>query len=365
MRAVLERAVRSWWTGDLGLAGEALSIMLAPLSAAWLAATWWRNHRVERRGATEVDGVKVVSIGNLAVGGTGKTPLASIVARHLVARGARPAILLSGYGRDELLLHRRWTPELDVRAGRDRVRLARDAVADGASWAVLDDGFQHRSLARDLDVVLLAVEDDFPGRLLPRGPYREGVSALQRADAIIVTRRTASLEEAQIFVERVRSIVEPPAVVVGCIHLAPGRLSDLVDWRSGEAAWEGDASPEGLHRSAPALEAPIGVTGVARPEAFRRSLVALSSGEVDLFAFPDHHEIDFEVLGRCRKRAPGRPIVLTEKDAVTVGEDAAGLEDTWVLQQRVEWDWGRSTFFQLLDEHISGSAEIAGRSREA
>ena len=108
-----------------------------------------------------------------------------------------PALLLSGYGTDEVLLHRSWNPSVPVLADPDRVAGARRAVRDGASTVVVDDGFQHRRLARDLDIVLLSVEDPFPGGVLPVGPYREPAESLARAHAIVLTRRGASIEAAR------------------------------------------------------------------------------------------------------------------------------------------------------------------------
>src|SRR3990167_4657318 len=111
-----------------------------------LQAGWFRPHRLTR---------PVVSVGNLTWGGTGKTPLAARLASQLAARGGcRPAILTRGYGGDEPSVLRRLAPGVPVLVGASRVATGRRAIRDGADLLILDDGFQHRRLHRDLDIVL-------------------------------------------------------------------------------------------------------------------------------------------------------------------------------------------------------------------
>jgi len=205
VKVSLHARVRRWWAGERGWAGRFLFLLAAP--AEWLfgAAVRRRNRAYDRRGGERVAGLVVVSVGNLSVGGTGKTPVSAWLARLLRERGAETVLLARGYGEDELLLHRRWNPEVSVVADPDRLRGARTALRGGAAAAVLDDGFQHRALARDADVVLLSAEEGPPGHLLPRGPFREPLAALARADAVVVTRRTASADEARRLAERVRA----------------------------------------------------------------------------------------------------------------------------------------------------------------
>jgi tetraacyldisaccharide 4'-kinase len=263
------------------------------------------------------------------VGGTGKTPVASWVARRCEEEGGRPALLLSGHGRDEVLLHRRWTPAIPVLVGRDRVDAARRALAQGADVAIVDDGFQHRRLARDLDIVLLAVEDRFPGRVLPRGPYREGPGALLRADAIVVTRRSGGAEEARALADRVRGL-GCRALVAG-IRIVGGHWFDL----------RGDPSPE------PRGEA-LAVAAVGRPAAFGETVRGLLGARVELAAFPDHHEFGARDAERLRAWAGSRAIVTTEKDAVKLASFSDTLGDVYVLRQEIAWDWGERAFRDLL-----------------
>lgn len=139
----------------------------------------------------------VISVGNVTVGGTGKSPFTAWTARELAAAGARPAIALRGYGArdpdrgDEALEYRDTAPGIPVLAGADRHASVVAALARGEAIGsvVLDDGFQHRRLARDLDVVLVdATRPGLDGRLLPAGWLREPAASLARADAVVVTR---------------------------------------------------------------------------------------------------------------------------------------------------------------------------------
>jgi len=273
--------------------------------------------------------VKVISVGNLAVGGTGKTPVASWIVRVLSDRGEEPAVVLSGYGRDEDLLHRKWTPDALVVSASDRVSGARRAKREGANVIVLDDGFQHRHLARSLDIVLLSVEDRFPGRVLPAGPYRESTRALERADAIILTRRLVSADAAR-ELERTVS-VQVPGLVIASVHLVDASVRSL----------EGDEVTE-------RLETPLVLTAIARPDAFQSNVARFSRGRVELLAYRDHHEFTEVDARRARARAGSRPIVMTEKDAVKLSPYSSVLGEAWVVEQRLAWDWGEGQILDLL-----------------
>ena len=177
-----------------------LPSVLAPFS--WSAARIYgmgasfvdRRHRL--RGATRVP-VPVISVGNLSVGGTGKTPFTRRLAESIIASGGKPAIALRGYrasstgGSDEAREYAESLPGVSVLVGPDRVRTISSALksAPGSfDCVLLDDGFQHRRLHRDLDIVL--VDSSRPavfGDLLPNGWLREPVKALERADCVVLT----------------------------------------------------------------------------------------------------------------------------------------------------------------------------------
>jgi len=320
--------------------GVVLSVLLAPLSWLWAAATSIRNRRYDARGGTTIDDVAVVSVGNLAVGGTGKTPLASWVAKRASEAGGRPALLLGGYARDETLLHGVWTPGLPVVVDPDRVAGARQARSLGADVVVLDDGFQHRALHRRLDIVLLAVEDRFPGSLLPCGPYREPAGALARANVVVMTRRGGTIGDARRLEARVLSVRGiSDKVVTASVWLAPDRMRAL--------AGRGASSR---------LANPLVVTAIARPEAFLREVESVCEGSAELLAFADHHDYTADDACRARARARDRPIVVTEKDAVKFIEFSEQLGDAWVMEQRVEWDWGEEDVKRLLASLFASEA---------
>lgn len=367
MRGALERFAWRMWRGEAGYGGRLVRILLLPLEGAWRLTTHARNRRHDRSGARSVTGLRIVSVGNLAVGGTGKTPMAAWIAARLQTMGARPVLLLRGYGDDEIALHRSWNPDVPVEVGSDRVKAAETARAQGADAAVLDDGFQHRGLARSLDVVLLAVEDPLPGPLLPRGPYREPMTALRRADLVILTRRSRSREEAEGQLARLRSAgVLSDSADTACVRLESDSLRTLSDFASGRSARverpgrsvveAGGGSPtdeEGVEgREAVAL------TAIARPHAFRDTVEALTHSSVELLAYPDHHSYSREDVRRARRKAGSRPIFVTEKDAVKLEDHVEALGETWVVGQRLDWDWGRDDVIRRLEAVFGPNEEV-------
>ena len=325
----LEPGVRRWWAGSLGWRGAVLDVVTAPLAWGYAATVGLRNRGFDKKGGTRVEGMRVLSVGNLAVGGTGKTPLAAWVARRAAEQGGGVAVVARGYGRDEVLLHRRWNPDLPMVADPDRVAGVRAAKAQGAGVVVLDDGFQHRRLARDLDLVLLAAEDPFPARMLPRGPFREPASALARAHAVVVTRRTATAGEAHALARRVAS--EHGHLTLAVVALMPGPWQDL----AGQAA----DPPEG-----PTLCA----AAVARPEAFAAQVAAASGNPTELVSFADHHEYTAADAQALRGQAGTRTLVVTEKDAVKLMDHAALLGPVRVLTQTLQWQEGEDALTTLV-----------------
>jgi len=330
VRGALERFARRFWAGELGRAGSILVLALTPLAWLWGAGGALRNRRWVRSGGTRVPGLCIVSVGNLAVGGTGKTPLAGWVARFYADRGHRVSVLTRGYGGDEPLLHRRWSADVPVIVDPDRVRGARAAVEEGRDVAVLDDGFQHRRLARTVDLVVLAAEQGYPGRVLPVEPFREGVGALARATAVAVSRRTATVDEARQLGDAIARRF--PHLVVAGFRLVRGRWVDL--------AGTPRADPSGSL---------LAVAGVGRPETFFATVCAVApSADVESLPLADHRAYDRRDAERLALRAAGRTLVVTEKDAVKLACHADVLGDVAVLSQAVEWEWGCERIEELL-----------------
>ena len=330
MRARVERLARRWWAGDLGAAGRALSVLAAPASWMW-SALGAAKSRAGARSPTRIPGLRVVSVGNLAVGGTGKTPLVRWVAAELEAGGAAPCVLVGRAAADEAELHRRWSPTVPVLVDRDRTASAARARAAGHRAAVLDDGFHHTSLARDLDLVLISADDPFPGAVLPRGPYREPTSALGRAGMVVITRRSATAERAAAVAARIQG--HWPGLVAGVLALEPGALTRL----DGSPA---STFPSGRFASRSPSRDVLAVAGVARPDAFARAAEQVVSGAVELLAFADHRAYRAADVERIRRKARGRTVVTTEKDAVKLERWRERLGDVVVLRDRLLWESG-------------------------
>lgn len=335
MRRLAESLIRTLWARDPSPAARALSLALVPLEFLYRGGVALRNAAYDRGWLSTVEApVPVVSVGNLSVGGTGKTPVSAWIARLLADRGRAPALVSRGYGKDELSLHRRWNPDVPVVADPDRVRAARSAALEGRAVVVLDDGFQHRRLSRALDLVLLAVEDpwvDGEGRerLLPRGPLREPSTALHRADWVLLTRRVATERRARRAEARIRALA--PELRVARVRLAPRDWVTL-DGREAE----------------PPPGAMLAVTGIARPRGFGEMVKRTAPGPVELMSFPDHHPFTPADLRSIGERAAGRPVVTTEKDAVRLVGLPDRPDDVRVLRLRVEVETGKGELRRAL-----------------
>ena len=176
------------WFGSDGLA-RAARIALAPAERLFAGASGFRTLMYDAgwvRG--ELAAIPVVSVGNLTVGGTGKTPVSAWIARWLCDHGATPAVVLRGYGADEPVVHRVLNPDIDVVIGANRLHAIDEAVDRGADIAVLDDGFQHRQLRRTVDIVLISA-DRWPDeiRMLPAGPCNSSGSRRDSAGGVSLT----------------------------------------------------------------------------------------------------------------------------------------------------------------------------------
>lgn len=283
-------------------------------------------------------------VGNLTVGGTGKTPLTAWFAAEIARRGKRPAIVLRGYGGDETRVHEVLNPTVPVLPYPRRLAGIRRARERGAEVAVLDDAFQHRAVRGHANVVLVAAETglDSP-RLLPRGPWREPLSALSRATLIVVTRKDAG-EERAASTARELARLQPGLPRAGA-HL---RLSGLA--RYGESGRLG--APMGLRGFA----CPLVVAGVARPDAVRAQL-AQAGAKVDLFrVYPDHHRYSRADVDRIAGEVNGGPLVTTLKDAVKLAPLLPERIPVYVMLQEVEWETGREAVEDMIGRLLGSDA---------
>jgi tetraacyldisaccharide 4'-kinase len=245
-----------------------------------------------------------VAIGNLAVGGAGKTPFAAWTAAYFARRGLRPGILLRGYRGDEQAVHQRLVPDAIVVANPDRIAGAASARAAGAQVLVLDDAYQRLDVARDVNIALVSTESAPPRAVawpLPAGPWREDWSALGRADVIIVTRRRAAIAESHRLAARIAE--RWPKAIVASVHLA---VEGLLGLRSG-----GRVALALLARKRVVVAA-----GIADPASFAAQVRA-TGATVQLMAYQDHHPYPAGDVARLALAARDADyVVVTEKDAV-------------------------------------------------
>lgn len=294
-------------------------------------------------------GLPTISIGNLTVGGSGKTPVSAWIAQRLLARGERPAILLRGYGDDEPLVHARLTPEAIVVADADRSAAAARARALGATVLVLDDAFQHRRAGRDVDVVLVSAEQGLGHRVLPAGPLREAVGGLRRASLIIVTRKSVDVSVAAAVAEAGRVIA--PGSGVALAHLRPDALVPVSHGRSASGP------PEPVLRPVPLEtlrgERILAVSAIGAPRAFEAQLAGLGAA-VTSASYPDHHGFDARDVTALTARAEGLDrVVCTLKDAVKLGPLWPPVAPPlWYLSQTVDVERGGEAVEALLDRLV-------------
>lgn len=329
MTGRLDDLARRWWGGELGAAGRALDIALAPAEAAYRLGTVLRNAAYDRGMLpSESAPLPVISVGNIAVGGTGKTPFTSWLALRLESRGESPAIVHGGYAGDEPELHRTWLPHIPVLVDRDRAHAAQRARAGGATVLLLDDAFQHRRLRRDLDIVLVSVERwSGTARLLPRGGWRERPDALRRAGLVVCVRKTAAVAES--------------LKLAADLRVTSGRPVMRVHLRA--SGWQQAGAP-----ASPPVGPCVIVAGLADPSLFAanaRTAGAQVSAEV---TFPDHHDYDAADVARIRAAAAGRPLVTSAKDWVKL-RDRLDTAQMWVLTQDLVVDDGEDLLDIALD----------------
>ena len=268
-----------------------------------------------------------IAVGNLSVGGTGKTPLAAWIADYCVRRSRRPGVLLRGYGRDEELVHERLVPGAIVVANRDRLAGGDAAQSRGADVLVLDDAFQLLAVRRDLNIAVLAAEQERLARwTLPAGPWREPRRALGRADLLVVTRKRADAESAAALAADLAA--RWPSATVVQARLV---VRTLVGMRSGTRV-----SLDGLRG-----QQVYAAAAIADPESFAVQIRA-SGATVQLAAYQDHHEYDAADVQRLvRLAAAAGYLVVTEKDAVKLRAlwPAEGPEP---FVAELEWMWERN-----------------------
>ncbi len=303
---------------------------------------------------------RVISVGNLTVGGTGKTPVVIALAAALQSRGRKVGVISRGYKRrsespifevsdgktpaaggpvetgDEPFLIAQRCPGVPVAVGADRPAVGRFVLErHHVDTLILDDGYQHLALRRDVDILILDAAAPFGnGYLLPRGGLREPLSAAARATAVLVTRASQ------------------------------GRLDNLkaavAAAAPGMPVWVTDFAPAAvLEVGGPAIKDPavlkaervLAVSGIGRPDSFRKLLSAAGGTVVHHCVFPDHHAYSREDVRFIQRNAEGLGvdrIVTTEKDAVKLAEFDETKGTIWAVRIDMTWIEGREEWTRVV-----------------
>lgn len=323
--------VRTWLSGVAGLYGLVVRLRM------WCYRRgWWTSSRLPCR---------VISVGNVTVGGTGKTPVVILLANWLQSEGQRVAVLSRGYKRagpafqllvsdgtrllvgpcesgDEPFLIARRCAGAIVAVGTDRAALGRWVLEQfPVDCFILDDGFQHLPLYRDVDLVLLDATDATGlDAMLPAGRLREPLSGLSRASGVVITRADSSRHVEAIrsrITPHVGSIPDPIEIVFRPESLIAIRGEDHrpLEWCRGKNAWV--------------------VSGIGNSGSFARSVEALGTVVVGRTIFKDHHDYRAEDLVGIKAQAQGAGAALvltTEKDAGKLAGLLAPGDPWWALR---------------------------------
>jgi len=335
--------------------GMAAALCRFVLRLAEIPYTWavvWRNRRYDC-GRAEVHrvGVPVISVGNLTLGGTGKTPLVAWLARWFRAQGVRVSVVSRGYGAeaggcsDEAREFALQLPDVPHLRSPDRVAAAQVAIEELQTQLILlDDAFQHRRIARDLDIVLLDALAPFGfEHVFPRGTLREPLCGLRRADAVLLS----------------RADVLPPAdreaIRRRVAEIAPNAL-----WAEVRHASQELFSADGERRPLDLLQQGrvAAFCGLGNPDGFRHTLEVCRCQVADFREYPDHHpysRADIEELDRWVGGLNVTAVVCSQKDLVKIGLPRLGGKSLWALRIAIEFLAGQKCFEERLTQILTDS----------
>ena len=316
---------------------------------------------------------RVVSVGNLTVGGTGKTPIVILLTEWLLAKGHRVAVLSRGYKRtskasrllvsdgsrmlvgpleagDEPFLIAQRCPQAIVAVGADRVALGQWVLErHPVDCLILDDGFQHRALHRDVDLVLLDATDAAGlGALLPAGRLREPLQGLDRAGAVMIT-RADSRQDVEAIHSRLRAVPCPYEDTIEVVFRPESVLAIVsreqqpVEWGRKKKAWL--------------------VSGIGNSHSFRRSAESIGIEILGETAFEDHHRYRDEEIRQIRAavQAHGSEMVLTtEKDGGKLSPFLLPNDPWWMLRLGTDIVRGKDRLHRLIDGPSSDDIQQVG-----
>jgi tetraacyldisaccharide 4'-kinase len=333
-----------------GVAPSLTRSLLRAAEVPYTIAVDRRNRRFDR-GHSQVHraNIPLISVGNITLGGTGKTPMVKWFAQKLQAAGARVALVSRGYGatngklNDEALELAEALPGVPHVQNRDRVAAANDVIREhNPQVIILDDGFQHRRLARDLDIVLLDALEPFGfNHVFPRGTLREPLAGLARAHAVCLSRADAVTPAERDAIRQRVAELAPQTVWCELAH-APTKLTNSL----------GESAPfETLVDKRIAA-----FCGIGNPAGFRHTLSAVNIKPVAWREFADHHSYtpadEAEIISIVQD-SQSDAILCTHKDLVKLPSHELGRIPLWAVAIEMKFLAGQSKLESLIDALVS------------
>jgi tetraacyldisaccharide 4'-kinase len=352
---------RYWEKPDTPVVTAGLSLLSVGYRVALAVRQRAYRHRLLRTGRLSCP---VVSVGNITLGGSGKTPMVELVVLALRELDAAPAVISRGYGRntrgvhivadrdgvrlgpraagDEPLLLAERLPGTPVIVGENRFDAGRVAVEScGATAIVLDDGFQHRTLGKDLEILVVNGRAPWGNRrLFPRGMLREPLSALRRADVVVLT-NPASAGDAESAEREIRGYNRSAPVLTARYEVIEAR----------EAG--GDRRPAAGGLAGRRL---LAFAGLGSPAGFADTLTSAGVRVAGLVEYPDHHWFDESELAELARQGTAigaDGLITTEKDWIRLRGLALPVLPLWVLAVRLRMDSDREILLQALARTLS------------
>jgi tetraacyldisaccharide 4'-kinase len=330
-----------------GLGATALRGLLRGAEVPYTIGVTFRNRRYDAGHAvTHRVAVPVISVGNLTLGGTGKTPMVKWFARYLQNAGKRVAIVSRGYGaadgqqNDEARELAQALPDVPHVQNRNRVAGAKQAIADYKPDVILlDDGFQHRRLARDLDIVLLDALEPFGfDHVFPRGTLREPASGLGRAQIVCLSRADVLSADQRVTIKNRVAELAPRAIWCELAHAASQLIN--ANGESRPLAWL-----TGRRIAA--------FCGIGNPAGFRHTLASTGSDVAAIREFPDHHAYtttDASDLSEFARAANAEALVCTHKDLVKLNRSELDGTPVWAVEIEMRFLSGEDSLGQLFPQ---------------
>lgn len=297
--------------------------------------------------------VPVISVGNITAGGTGKTPFVAYLTRLLTDRGIQVGLLSRGYrahsaqGNDEKLVLDQLCPDVPHVQDKNRVAAAvRACEKHGCELLILDDGFQHRRLHRDLDIVLIDALNPWGyGHLLPRGLLRESLCGLRRADTVVITRVDQANESR---IHSIRERITEYTTIEHPIEVAFPPLRLINSERT--TAEFGQLSSNRI----------LGFCGIGNPDSFRKTLEQTGFDVGRFEAFPDHHvysELELSVLGDAARTCRAESLICTQKDLVKIRQSNVDGIPIYAIEIGTQVVAGSESLDRLLTKAINCGEE--------